>query len=634
MSPELRDLCELAGVVTGYRDQTGHWREISAETARALLAAMGHAVASDAEIAQTAAGERARRRARRIPDYVVVEAGRAAAIGVGGGGADWLLTPEVGEAITGRATDEVSLPPLPVGIHRLGVGDETCWILSAPPRLPLPDPAWGVTLPFYGLRTRETGGLADYRDLAEAARAVAAQGGHFVGINPIHAGFFPDPREISPYAPSHRRRFNAAHIRAEGEAAAPLSVHVDYTSSYAARIAALEAAFATGAPDPAFDAFLTAEGEPLARFALHQALSEAHGPFWRDWPEAVRSPESAAAIAFAKSHRDRVRFHAWLQYLATRQLAEVSAAGAEMTFGLYLDLAVGTHPYGAETWLEPEVFARGVSLGAPPDAFAKDGQIWGLAPMNPDALIRAGFRPFAETLRQQLKFARLLRIDHILGFDRAFWVPEAEGVAGSYVRMPKDALLAVTRIEAARAGATIVGEDLGNVPEGLQADLDSSGLLGCRVVMFELDHGGRLRLPQEYPEATLASFGTHDLPTWAGWREGRDIGARMSLGSMSDEAAGAAQDARQRDVARFDMAAGDGGSPEVVERFLAATSSRLVALQIEDILEIKDQPNLPGTINEYPNWRLRLPVGPGELRTDPRLARAARIMAEAGRQGE
>jgi 4-alpha-glucanotransferase len=235
-------------------------------------------------------------------------------------------------------------------------------------------------------------------------------------------------------------------------------------------------------------------------------------------------------------------------------------------------------------------------------------------------------------LRQQFRFSRLVRIDHILGFDRAFWVPQAEGggVPGAYVAMPKDALLAVARIEAARSGGTIIGEDLGNIPDGLHAHLEASGLLGCRLVMFELDHGGQPWATWDYPERTLASFGTHDLPTYAGWREGRDIAARAALGAIDAETETRARAHRAWEVGQLDRVAG-GAEVAAVERFLARVHSRLVALQIEDILDIADQPNLPGTVREYPNWRRRLPLSPEDWGDDPRLARAAATMAAEGR---
>ncbi len=621
MTPELLELCALTGVRTEYRDQLGEWRKTEAPTARAILTAMGHPAGTDAEAAESLAALRAEAAGRRVPPYVVVVAGEAAEVA----GADaWEIATEGGEVLAG----EGPLPALPMGIHRLRAGGSDCVVIAAPVTLPLPDRAWGVTLPLYGLRTPERGGLGDFADLGQAVQALARHGAGFAGVNPIHAGFFPAADEISPYAPSHRRRFNAAYVPV-ADGAAPDGDLVDYRAAHAARWRALEAAFAEG-PDAGFEGFVAEGGEALHAFAVHQAIAEAHGAFWHLWPEALRDHASPEVAAFAAERAERVRFHMWLQYRAEAALAEVAQAARAMRFGLYLDVAVGTHPFGAETWLEPECFARGVSLGAPPDAFSKDGQVWGLAPLNPRGLIAAGFRPVAEMLRQQFRFSKLIRIDHILGFDRAFWVPSEPGVPGAYVAMPKDALLAVARIEAARAGGTIIGEDLGNIPDGLHADLEASGLLGCRLVMFELDHNGAPWAAWDYPERVLASFGTHDLPTYLGWREARDIAARAALGAIDAETEARARGHRAWEVGLLDRVAG-GGDVAAMERFVGSVHARLVALQIEDILDLADQPNLPGTSWEYPNWRRRLPLSPDAWGDDPRLARAARTMAEAGR---
>lgn len=625
MTPDLEELCALAGVRSGYRDQMHTWRETSDETARAVLTAMGHAAGTDAEVAGSLAALKEEAAGRRLPPYIVAEA--EAPFRLEAEVAEWGIAFESGDVLAGAGAVEVAA--LPLGIHRLRAGGDSCVLLAAPPSLPPPPRSWGVTLPLYGLRPAGHGGLGDFADLGTVAGALSGHGAGFAGINPIHAAFFPDAGEFSPYSPSHRRRFNAAFIPVAAEAEAD-GAFIDYGRAYGARWAALRAEFAGQGNDPGFDAFVAEGGADLRAFATHQALAEVHGPFWSDWPEEFRDRASPAVVRFARDNAEALRFHAWLQYRAEAALAEAARAASGMRFGLYLDIAVGTHPHGAETWLEPESFARGVSLGAPPDAFSKDGQVWGLAPLNPRGLIRSGFRPVAEMLRQQFRFARLVRIDHILGFDRAFWVPAEEGVPGTYVTMPKDALLAVARIEAARAGGTIIGEDLGNIPEGLQEDLDASGLLGCRVVMFELDFHGRARAAHEYPEGVLASFGTHDLPTYRGWREGRDIDARAAIGSITGEVEEAARGLRWEGVGRLDHMVG-GADTEALERFLGSVNSRLVALQIEDILDIKEQPNLPGTVNEYPNWRRRLPLAPADWAGDGRIARAARIMREAGR---
>ena len=540
-------------------------------------------------------------------------------------GGDWALSLEEGATQTGRG----ALPPLPIGRHRLEVNGETAWLLAAPQSLPLPERGWGVTLPLYGLRGPTRGGIGTYADLAQAVAALGREGAGFVGINPIHAGFPTDPGAISPYSPSHRRRLSVMHLAAEGEAETPVEPLIDYAPALSARRAALEALFDAQGRSPAFEVYLAREGMPLRRFATYEALAERFGPRWDTWPAALQDPGSADVGDFARANSDRIRFHSWLQYLAEKQLSSVGEAArdAGMAQGLYLDLAVGTHPFGAETWAEPGAFAQSVSLGAPADAFSETGQVWNVAPFNPRALVAAGFEALALTLRAQLRHAGMLRIDHILGFERAFWVPD--GLPGTYVAMPREAMLAVVRIEAARAGAVIVGEDLGNIPEGLQDDLKASGILGTRVAMFE--HG---RSAAEYPEAVLTAFGTHDLPTWAGWRMGRDLAARRQIGAMA-----AADDAwlsgeRAAEVERLDALLGsEPANPDAVHAHLAETPSRLIALQIEDVLDVEDQANLPGTVDEYPNWRRRLPVGVDEFETDPRIARTARLMENAGRAG-
>ncbi|KKL14388.1 hypothetical protein LCGC14_2516170, partial [marine sediment metagenome] len=487
---------------------------------RLLLAAMGVKAGSEAEAAQALDRIKAEDAARLLPVWQVVELDRAEKINALAG-QDWVVDLEDGTHLAGQGA---TLPRLPLGIHWLRAGGSDCALLCAPATLPLPPQCWGVTMPLYGLRGAADAGIGTYSDLAVALEGCASAGAAFAGINPIHAGFPTDPMAFSPYSPSSRRWLDVTHIDAgvTGQGGDEL---VDYTALAPAHRAALKALWAKGAPD-GLDDWIAAQGADLHRFALHQALSEELGSYWTDWPEAYRDPASDAVADFARANPDAVRFHAWLQWLAQTQLEQVRDAGAGMALGLYLDLAVGIHPAGADTWADPELYARGVSLGAPPDAFSLDGQAWNLAPLRPDELARRGFEPLAEVLRAQFRFARLLRIDHILGFERAFWVPEGRAAPGAYVQMPKEALLAVARIEATRVGGTVVGEDLGNIPEGLHADLDRSGLLGCRVAMFEQfwDPGPpRFKPAWRYDSLTLTSFATHDLPTWEGWKAGRDL---------------------------------------------------------------------------------------------------------------
>lgn len=629
----LYDLAAHVGLRPGYSDQTGTWREAPAESIVAALAAMRLAAGSEAEAGETLAALRAEAAARALPEWLVIEAGAAAEFkGLPEDG--WGLACEAGHVLEGRARDgTLTLPPLPPGRHALDFAGRRCWLLAAPPRLPMPARGWGVTLPLYGLPPEAGGGIGSYADLGRWAAALGRAGAGFVGINPVHAGFPGDEGAFSPYSPSHRRRLSTAHIPA-AEPAQSLPPLVDYPAALTAKRQALEAEFAaTGGADPGFAEWRAREGEGLALFALHQALSEVHGPYWNAWPAPYREPGSPEVAAFVAGAAGRTLFHAWLQYRAEGALAGAARAAraAGMAQGLYLDLAVGTHPFGAETWAERDLFAPGISLGAPPDAFAPGGQSWGVAPFAPRALAETGFAALAETLRAQFRHAGLLRIDHILGFERAFWVPE--GLPGLYVQMPRAAMLAVLRIEAARAGASVVGEDLGNIPEGLQAELDASGILGCRVSIFERDWGsGGFKPAEAWDSAVLGAFSTHDLPTWKGWRQGRDIDWRARLGRAADPAAERHQ--RAGEVAAMDAAIGGAvGDVGAMHRFLGATPCRLVAVQAEDILELEDQANLPGTVHEHPNWRRRLPATAAEIGGDARLAEVAAIMKSCGREG-
>ncbi len=602
MNP-LDELCARMNLQWRYQDGAGRDRCAPPESRRAVLAAMGLPVTNEADAADALAELQAppawRVAVCDTPGVVIPEA-------------DWRLVLEDGCIETGAG--RAPLPPLPMGIHRLETAEGSVVVLAAPATLPAPAPAWGLTAPLYGLWEGARTGAGSYAQLARLAEALVPAGAGFLGINPVHAGFA-DPLNYSPYAPSHRRRWSVLHIDA-GADHDDTGDLVDYARVWPAQLAALRARFAAFAGDPAFDRWRAAQGAPLEDFATHQALSDIYGPYWPAWPEALRHPDRPLVRHFTAENADALRFHAWCQWLAETQLSAAADAARPMAHGLYLDLAVGTHPAGAETWAEPDLFARGVSLGAPPDLLGPSGQRWNLAPMDPRALAAGSFLALAQTLRQQLRVARLLRIDHILGFERAFWMPD--DLPGLYVRMPRAALLAVARIEAARAGASLIGEDLGTIPEGLRAALADGGILGCRVAMFERDwHGDGAFLPAaRYDAHTLVSFGTHDLPTWKGWRAGQDLDWRNQLGELPDR--DAARTARRAEVAGFDATADTtGGDVCALHRFLAATPAQLVALQAEDICGTDQQANLPGTVFEHPNWRRRLPLGA------PDLARAA-----------
>ncbi len=638
MSEALMRLAIEAGVVDSYIDTTGMRHETHPESARQCLTAMGFAVASDPEIAESLDNLYSAQESRWLARWVSVESDSNATISVPDN-VEWQLVFEDGGVSSGRGT--VNVEHWPLGLHHLQAGEDRCAVISAPGTLPLPERGWGVNLPLPGLWREGEAAIGSYADLECAALALAENGARFAGCNPIHAGFPTDASAFSPYSPSHRRRINVLHIAADGlEMPFPSdqgSSLIDYERLIPQKLKELRKKFErfeTAGESESFLDYVAQEGIALEEFAIHQALSERLGPYWSNWPlaEQFPSPQVMETAKHELSHE--IRFYAWLQFEAERQLQQAHDKLSEkgMRHGLYLDLAVGTHPHGAETWGDRHLFGQGISLGAPPDPLGPDGQRWGLSPFNPRALIQDGFRSFAETLRRQLRFAGLLRIDHILGFERAFWVPDDPSLPGTYVTMPVEALLAVARLEAARAGAIIIGEDLGNIPPGLQAKLSHSGILGCRLAMFEQEFDGSFKEPGAFDEATIASFSTHDLPTWRGWRAGLDIKTRASL-SASDNA-GLAESMKERSatVRRLETAIGaSDDNPEPMHCYLAKTASRLAMVQVEDILDMERQANLPGTIHEYPNWRQRLAVPVTELKSDPRLTKTADIMKEEGR---
>lgn len=613
LAGDLDSACSAAGLIWAYRDGAGNRQEAPAESRHAVLAALGH---GNPEAA--------------LPEELCHATSRVVtAMKPCEWGASWELTFEDGRTLSGSGP----LPALPLGYHRVRSEGWLVHLLAAPPALPAPPRRWGVTLPLFALWQGRQAGMGSYPMLGELAEGLARHGVGFLGINPIHAGFPADPANFSPYAPSHRQWLNILHVQT-GAALPETGALIDYPATIAAQMAALEDSFAGFTGDPHFDSWRDREGAALEEFATHQALSEVHGPYWHRWPAAFQHPDNPEVKRFARTHANRLLFHAWAQWMAKTQLAgaQARARAAGMEFGLFLDLAVGAHPYGAETWAGRGKFAQGASLGAPPDLLAPAGQRWGLAPMRPDMLRATGLAALATTLRAQLAHCGLLRIDHILGFERGFWLPE--GLPGLYVAMPRDEMLAVARIEATRAGALIVGEDLGTIPEGLRAALAASGVMGCRLAMFERDWqgGGAFLPPERYATAALAAWGTHDTPGWAGWRAGRDIDWRAALGEMSDTGAEAARAARAQEVAAFDALIG-GSDLAALHQHLARAASALVAVQGTDLAGEAEQVNLPGTIHEHPNWRRRLRLPLSCLVDAASLCDTAAIMARAGRNG-
>ena len=669
----LGSLAEAMGVLLRWRDLEGVVHAAGPDTQRALLAAMGVSAATKREAREALADHRARQAARRVPEEFVASTGTACRIPLRSA-ADWRLELEGGGTREGHDEREIALT-LPAGLHRLNVADERCLVIAAPERAPaLGDVAgrsraWGVSAALYGLRSRRNLGVGDYRDLAGAAGQLARLGADFIGINPVHAHGTAS-EGFSPYSPTCRSALEPRHIAPDAapgfedcvevrrmleERAADLETErvgalVDYAAQRRRQHQVLEALFratieAHGPAAADLAAWRRGPGHVLEWFAVFEAIACAYGPDWRSWPESLRSARSPDVQRFALENGASVRYHAWLQWLAGQQVAEAQAAAKEagMAFGLYLDLAVGVRPGGADTWAAPACFARGVSLGAPPDAFSPEGQTWNLAPFNPSGLRAAAYQPFIRMLRATMAHAGIIRIDHVLGLDRSFWVPES-GAPGGYVSYPLEPLLALVRIEAARAACAVVGEDLGSVPKGLRRRLADAGLLGCAVMHFERDGHG-FRPPRRYRPASLASAGTHDTPTLKGWWSARDIELRHRLGQYTAEerrAALAARAAERGALCRLLVEEGhappdldpvapppeaDDAIVVAIHALLAGAASLLLAVQLDDALGMIEQQNLPGTIDAHPNWRRRYPVAVEVLAGDPRLRAIASVVS-------
>jgi (1->4)-alpha-D-glucan 1-alpha-D-glucosylmutase len=352
----------------------------------------------------------------------------------------------------------------------------------------------------------------------------------------------------------------------------------------------------------------------------------------------MRHPEAPEVARFVAENGHRIRFHKYLQWLASEQLdaAQSRARAAGMGLGLVADLAVGVSPDGAETWGERGLFARGVALGAPPDAFNSAGQNWHLAPFRPDALRRDTYRAFSSTLAQSMRWSGALRIDHMVGFRRGYWIPDGHRT-GAYVQYPVDEMLAVAAIEGHRQRCLVIGEDLGNVPAGLRDRMDAIGILGCRLIYFERERNGPFTPPKAYRYSTAASIGSHDSPSFTDWWHGDDLAQRLSSGVIDAAEAETelAARARTRDALLEALrragipvqgdAAADDELVLAIHRFLAATGSALATVQAENAFGL-GQLNMPGTIDEHPNWRRRLPPA-ADWRTAALFGEIARIMA-------
>lgn len=602
----------------------------------------------------------------------------------------------------GRAL-ELRLPVMPPpGYHEITLllssgGSE--WraeqtLIVVPARAVLPedvlgdDRGFGIVANLYTLRSERNWGVGDLRDLTEIARWAGERGADFIGVNPLHA-LLNRGGGISPYSPVSRLFWNPIYLDvtavpemadapelrarlASSEVQAQLdalreSRLVRYDQAIAIKRIALDAlhrVFADRMRDGdtprarAYAAFVREHSPALDAYATWMAIAEYQAMEagrdervsafdWRCWPAALRDPHAAEVQRFAQEHAERVDFHRWVQFELDRQIGRAAACAREagMRIGLYQDLAIGTSPAGADTWALRELFVGGVHVGAPPDPYAAAGQDWGLPPVDPRALARDRYRYFIRLIRSALRHAGALRIDHVMGLFRLFWIPEGKsGEHGAYVRYPSEDLLGILALESARHGALIVGEDLGTVPPDVPPALRKWGIMSSRVLYFERTRRGGFRAAKSYPPLALATANTHDMAPLAGFWSARDIAIRRNVGLIPDADAEAnVRDERRRErKALLRRLALEGILPRAVEpesgaklcaavhEFLGRTSSRLVGLSLDDLAGELEPVNVPGVgPDRFPSWTRKMRLTVAEITTSEDV----RVALECGGRG-
>ncbi|MBJ3815618.1 4-alpha-glucanotransferase [Shimwellia pseudoproteus] len=664
-SKRLDKAAQAAGIAAEYINAHGKPQEIPADTKQRLLDAMNHTPA------QRGHGD------GPVPATRVITQAKKMVLSVAGKGEyHWILTTEQGQQHRGevQGRSQLLLPAsLPTGYHTLtltqGESRWHCWLIVAPGRCYEPaslqagQKLWGACVQLYTLRSARNWGIGDFGDLRQMVIEVAARGGAFIGLNPIHALYPATPESASPYSPSSRRWMNVIYIDvtevedfalsaaarqwwAQPETqqqlqAAREAEWVDYSSVTQLKLSALSMAWTQflqrsgdDALMAAFRGFIAREGESLfyqAAFdALHAWQMQQDGSRWGwpVWPEAYRDADSPAVAAFCVEHRDQVEFYMWLQWLAWRQFAACweSCQQRNMPIGLYRDLAVGVAEGGAETWRDKALYCLKASVGAPPDILGPLGQNWGLPPMDPHIMVERGYEPFIELLRANMTHCGALRIDHVMSLLRLWWIPYGETAdKGAYVHYPVDDLLAILALESQRHQCMVIGEDLGTVPVEIIGKLRDSGIYSYKVLWFEQDGKGRFRAPEDFTVQAMAVASTHDMPTVRGYWEGGDLALGRVLGLYPDAEilAGLYQDRARAKQSLLDSLHQHGCVPQKtgrtasrmkmtavlnrgLQRYIADSNSALLGLQPEDWLDMATPVNVPGTSDEYKNWRRKL----------------------------
>ena len=694
----LAALARRHGVSTEYTDWTGAAKTVSAQTLVAILAALGVS-AADEQQSTTALLEHERGYWRRtLAPTVVARSGTPSGFWVHVRHGDpvgvWIRL-EDGTVRAGLRQLENNRPPfdddgaligeasfelpadLPLGYHRIhaqaGTVDASTLLIVAPQALTLPERlgtgrTWGLSTQLYSVQSENSWGTGDLSDLTDLAVWSADQhGAGFILVNPLHAAAPVAPMEPSPYLPTSRRFANPLYLRvqaipeyadAPGRGAlrkARATAHsravrgelIDRDAVWKSKRMALKELYRvkrSAGRELAYAAYRSRMGRALDDFAVWCALAEKHGADWRCWPPELRHPDGPAVQKFAEKRSSSVDFHRWMQWQLDDQLTAVQATARQcgMSLGVMHDLAVGVDPGGADAWASQEVLAAGVSAGAPPDEFNQLGQDWSQPPWRPDRLAEQSYEPLRAVVNAILRHAGGVRIDHIIGLFRLWWVPEgAAPTDGTYVHYDHEATIGVLALEAHRAGAVVVGEDLSTVEPWVRDYLRERGLLGTSILWFEADDTGAPLPAKRWREYCLSTVTTHDLPPTAGYLAGEHLRIRRDLGLLTrpfdqEEAIDRAERQRWLQLLQTMGLLTDPDSTDAVVRalygFLRRTPSRLLALALPDAVgDIRTQ-NQPGTVDEYPNWRVPLSGPDGrpmlleDIFTDPRAEALAQVI--------
>jgi 4-alpha-glucanotransferase len=679
---DVYDVARRAGIAVEWTDYTDRRQRVGLDTIRHILTALGLPCYTDNELAHS----------RNSLDQAAPRPLITATLGLPAPLPVISTVPRLMQIVcedgsvtdlrAERTEDGITLPPVAtVGYHRIEFGEAHTMLAVAPPKcLTISDLApgehlWGLAAQVYGLRSCGDCGIGDMAGVIALAQAAAGLKADALALSPTHALFSAYPPHFGPYSPSSRLFYNPLHAdpaaifsqvtlsKARADSAQEATTVedaalIDWPRSSQLKMTMFRRLFddflASHLSDPAtslgndFRKFRAEQGSRLAHHGIFEALhaarlkNNANDWNWREWPAEWRDASSPAMRKFADEKESEILFHIFLQWIADRSMAQAQqrAIEAGMRVGLITDLAVGMNTGGSEAWSSQEDVLSGLQVGAPRDLFNSSGQNWGLTTLSPRALLSRGFEPFIATLRACLRHAGGVRIDHVMGLMRLWVIPHgAKATEGAYLLYPLTDLLRLTALESLRHRAIVVGENLGTVPTGFRDRLAASGIHGMSVLWFERNRTG-FAPPRNWAAEAVAMTSTHDLPTVAGWWHGHDLETRAACGFVQDlkKDQAARRDDRQalwkalcaaRAASRA-APAPDQSAPVVdaAIKFVAQTPSRLVLLPLEDVLALEDQPNLPGTTDEQPNWRRRYPDRAGKLLDPAPVSNRLRALAE------